>query len=75
MKLIGGLVALAIGLGLTVVYFSLAKFFAANARALHRNEKGAEQIPIEPRRTQVQPKESLEALRKSEIETAAKAER
>ena len=31
--LIGGLVGLAIGVGLTVLYFALAEFFAVNARA------------------------------------------
>ena len=31
--LIGGLVGLAIGVGLTVLYFALAEFFTVNARA------------------------------------------
>jgi hypothetical protein len=33
--LIGGLVGLAIGVGLTVLYFSLATFFEVNAKALN----------------------------------------
>jgi hypothetical protein len=32
--LIGGLMGLAIGVGLTVLYFSLATFFEVNAKAL-----------------------------------------
>ena len=32
--LIGGLVGLVIGVGLTVLYFALAEFFAVNAKAL-----------------------------------------
>ena len=31
--LIGGLVGLVIGMGLTVLYFALAEFFTVNARA------------------------------------------
>ena len=31
--LIGGLVGLAIGVGLTVLYFAVAEFFTVNARA------------------------------------------
>jgi len=34
--LIGGLVGLAIGVGLTVFYFALAEFFGAHARAASR---------------------------------------
>jgi sorbitol-specific phosphotransferase system component IIBC len=34
--LIGGLVGLAIGVGLTALYFALAEFFAVNARAASR---------------------------------------
>jgi sorbitol-specific phosphotransferase system component IIBC len=34
--LIGGLVGLAIGVGLTVLYFALAEFFAVNAKAASR---------------------------------------
>ena len=36
--LIGALVGLAIGVGLTVLYFALAEFFAINARAASRAE-------------------------------------
>lgn len=36
--LIGALVGLAIGVGLTVLYFALAEFFAVNARAASRAE-------------------------------------
>jgi hypothetical protein len=36
--LIGGVVGLAVGVGLTVLYFALAEFFAANARAASRME-------------------------------------
>lgn len=32
--LIGGLIGLAIGVGLTILYFSLATFFEVNAKAL-----------------------------------------
>jgi sorbitol-specific phosphotransferase system component IIBC len=42
MLLIGGLVGLAIGVGLTVPYFALAEFFAVNARALNAKQKAAE---------------------------------
>jgi hypothetical protein len=37
--LIGGIVGLAIGVGLTIFYFSLAHFFAVNARASDTNAK------------------------------------
>jgi hypothetical protein len=40
--LIGGLVGLVIGVVLTVFYFSLAAFFAVNARALDATQKAAE---------------------------------
>jgi hypothetical protein len=40
--LVGGLVGLVIGVVLTVFYFSLATFFAVNARALNTIEKGGE---------------------------------
>ena len=40
--LIGGLVGLAIGVVLTVFYFSLATFFAVNAKALQATQKVAE---------------------------------
>jgi hypothetical protein len=40
--LIGGFVGLAIGVGLTILYFSLATFFAVNARALNGKKKAAE---------------------------------
>jgi hypothetical protein len=36
--LIGGVVGLAVGVGLTVLYFALAEFFAAKARAASRME-------------------------------------
>lgn len=42
MLLIGGIVGLVIGGALTVLYFSLATFFAVNAKALNTIEKGAE---------------------------------
>jgi hypothetical protein len=40
--LIGGLVGLVIGVVLTVLYSSLATFFAVHAKALNTIEKGAE---------------------------------
>ena len=40
--LIGGLVGLVIGVVLTVFYFSLATFFAVNAKALEATQKVAE---------------------------------
>ena len=40
--LIGGLVGLVVGVVLTVFYFSLAAFFAVNARALDATQKAAE---------------------------------
>jgi hypothetical protein len=40
--LVGGLVGLVIGVVLTVLYFSLATFFAVNAKALNTIEKGEE---------------------------------
>jgi hypothetical protein len=40
--LIGGLVGLAIGVVLTLFYFSLATFFAVNAKALQAIQKVAE---------------------------------
>jgi hypothetical protein len=40
--LIGGLVGLVIGVGLTVLYFALAEFFAVNARAINAKQKAAE---------------------------------
>jgi len=40
--LIGGLVGLVIGVVLTVFYFSLATFFAVNAKALEATQKPAE---------------------------------
>jgi hypothetical protein len=40
--LIGGFVGLAIGVGLTIFYFSLATFFAVNARALNGEKNAAE---------------------------------
>jgi hypothetical protein len=72
--LIGGLVGLTIGVGLTVLYFSLAKFFSANARALDRNQKAAEQMARETQMTEPsQAKNELEASQKSGNKTAAKA--
>jgi hypothetical protein len=40
--LIGGFVGLAIGVGLNVLYFSLATFFAVNARVLNARREGRE---------------------------------
>ena len=40
--LIGGFVGLAIGVGLSILYFSLATFFAVNARALNAKQKVAD---------------------------------
>jgi hypothetical protein len=40
--LIGGFVGLAIGVGLTVLYFSLATFFAVNARVLNAKREETE---------------------------------
>ena len=40
--LIGGLVGLVIGVVLTTFYFSLATFFAVNAKALEATQKVAE---------------------------------
>jgi hypothetical protein len=40
--LIGGLIGLVIGVVLTVFYFSLATFFAVQAKALEAAQKGAE---------------------------------
>jgi hypothetical protein len=72
--LIGALLGLTIGVGLTVFYFSLAKFFAANARALDRNQKGAEQMGIETQMAQTPlAKNELEASQKGRNRTAAKA--
>jgi hypothetical protein len=69
--LIGGLVGLMIAIGLTLLYFSLAKFFAANARALIRNDKAAEQMVREPHTARpLQMKEA--APEKRERKTAAK---
>jgi uncharacterized membrane protein YccC len=75
--LIGGLIGLIIAVGLTVLYFPLAKFFAANARALDRNQKAAEQMAREthqehPARSSGRLDE-LGALQKAEIKSAAKA--
>jgi hypothetical protein len=39
--LIGSLAGLVIGVVLTILYFSLATFFAVNAKALNTIEKGA----------------------------------
>jgi hypothetical protein len=46
--LIFGAVVLAIGLGVPLVYFSLARFFTANARALVRSQRAVEHITREP---------------------------
>ena len=40
--LIGGLLGLAIGVGLTVFYFSLATFFKAHAKALKAQQQAEE---------------------------------
>jgi hypothetical protein len=50
--LTGSLVALIIGTGLNVPHFSLAKFFAANARALDTDQDVAEQMAREAQKTQ-----------------------
>lgn len=42
--LIGGLVGLVIGVGLTVLYFALAEFFAVNARALNPSEEAEKNV-------------------------------
>ena len=42
---IGGLVGLAIGVGLTVLYFALAEFFAVNARAAARMATKTQEPP------------------------------
>jgi uncharacterized membrane protein YccC len=69
--LIGGLVGLIIAIGLTVLYFSLAKFFAANARALNRNDRAAEQMVRQPQTAR--PLQMKEATpEKREHKTAAK---
>jgi hypothetical protein len=39
--LIGGIIGLAIGVALTVFFFSLATFFTVQAKALERAPKGA----------------------------------
>jgi hypothetical protein len=46
--LIGGLVGLVIGVGLTVVYFALAEFFTVNARAAFRMAATKTQKPQPP---------------------------
>jgi hypothetical protein len=65
-------VALAIGLGLTIVYFSLAKFLAANSRALDRTHKNAEETPEQRERTQLRPITGA-ASQKIECKATAKA--
>lgn len=74
LALIVGLVGLIIAVGLTVFYFSLAKFFAANAGALKRTHKRAEQIPEESERTQPQAITGA-APQKIEYKATAKAGR
>jgi hypothetical protein len=73
--LIGGLVGLIIGVG--VFYFSMAKFFAANARALDRNQKAVEQMARETQMAQpLETRERLEGFggfAEGRIKTAAKA--
>jgi hypothetical protein len=72
--LIGGLVGLTVGVGLTLLYFSLVKFFGANARALDRNQKAAEQMAGETQMAQTPlAKNELEASQKGGNKTAAKA--
>lgn len=72
--LIGGLAWLTIAVGLTVLYFSLAKFFTANARVLDRNQKAAEQMGKETQMAQPpQAKNQLEFSQKGRNRTAAKA--
>jgi hypothetical protein len=73
--LIAGLVGLTIGIGLTLLYFSLAKFFAVNASVLDRNQKAAEEIATGA--PKAQPSEmrlrlhDSEALQKDGTKTAA----
>jgi hypothetical protein len=72
--LIGGLAWLTIAVGLTILYFSLTKFFTTNARALDRNQKAAEQMGKETQMAQTpQAKNELEASQKGRNRTAAKA--
>jgi hypothetical protein len=42
--LIGGLVGLVIGVGITVLYFALAEFFAVNARALNTTQEAKKNV-------------------------------
>jgi hypothetical protein len=42
--LIAGLVGLVIGVGLTVLYFALAEFFAINARALNTAQEAKKNV-------------------------------
>jgi hypothetical protein len=72
--LVGGLLGLTVGVSLTVLYFSLARFFVANARALDRNQKAAEQMARETEMAQSpQVTNELEGSQKSANKTAAKA--
>ena len=75
--LIGGLVGLIVGVGLTVLHFSFAKFFAVQARALADHEKRCEQLVQQKQKEQLLqttsgPAEG-DASQKRGIEAAAKA--
>jgi len=73
--LVGGFV-LAIGVGLTVLYFSLATFFAVHAKALDGHRKAAQKMATRAQMTQPPQKietEKLEASQKGEIQATAKA--
>jgi hypothetical protein len=63
--LVGGLLGLITAVALTVVYFSLGKFFAASARALNRNQRR------EPQQTQ--PLQMMEAASEKIEHNTAKA--
>jgi hypothetical protein len=70
---VGGFV-LAIGAGLTVLYFSLATFFAVHAKALGRHQKASQKMATKVQMTQPpQTTDKLEASQKGEIEATAKA--
>jgi hypothetical protein len=54
--LIGGLLGLTIGVGLVLLYLWMAKFFAANARALDRHQKATKQMARQTKKARpVQP--------------------
>jgi len=73
--LVGGFV-LAIGAGLTVLYFSLATFFAVHAKALDGHRKAAQKMATTAQMTQPSQTietEKLDASQKGEIKATAKA--